>query len=396
MKEKRLLDALEGIDDRYIHDIYEEARPKNKKKLLPWLAAAACVCVALLATLPFLSFGTPDDSPSTAQPEELPLLSSAITFAPMGYEGHCLYDTAALNSQNPWQEERGPATLPVYENLAYSDGSGAPVYLSKEVMTALAEETAASLDTGILSTQWDYHRDTAYCLTAETVLGTLKVFGGGSVSFQFSQPLTLPEEYRFTPAAETAAQAEAALYYLAGTYPQWIGLQEPVAEVTASYNFYGAYNNSSYLLYEGSGDLTQQILSYNFSRYSFHFTEEGSLQGFYRENDLSYSAEQIGEYPLIDAQTARELLLAGSFFSSVPQSELKADSLRSEDIVKVELIYRSGNLSETYLPYYCFHVELKGSGIQAEGLKEVGLFYVPAVEGIYLTDLPLYDGNFPG
>ena len=369
MKEQRLAEALNEIDENYLHALSEE-KPVKKRKYLPYLAAVACLCLVVFGAMLF----------RRGQQRLLPQFSSAVQYAGGGFEAECLYDPSSLHSANPWSEDAELNSLPVYENLAYTDGSGAPVCLSEEAMRRLAEETAVSLGTQIQSTALDLHRDSPLCLQAETDLGKIQVWGDGAVRFAFSEPLELPQDLGTDPTEET-------LLYLARNYP-WIDLKQPVAEVEQSYNFYGEATLDSCRLYDGSGELSARILSYYFGSYSFHFTEDGKLESFSKTNDLRYSAKLLGDYPIISAEEAEQLLLEGSYFSSVPASELKTGEIRTEDIVKAELIYRSGNLSQIYQPYYCFYVQLQGSYLQAEGLQSVGYFYVPAVEAQYLTDFP--------
>ncbi|MBQ4564775.1 MAG: hypothetical protein IJA48_00340 [Oscillospiraceae bacterium] len=370
MKEQRLAEALNEIDETYLHALYEE-KPKKTRKFLPYLVAAACLCLVVFGAMLF----------RRGQQPTLPQFSSAVQYAGGSFEAECIYDPSSLHSANPWNEDAALNSLPVYENLAYTDGSGAPVYLSEEAMRRLAEETAVSLGTQIQSTALDLHRDSPLCLLAETERGTVWVWGDGAVRFEFSEPLELPRDF-----AGTAPTGEM-LLYLAQNYP-WIDLEQPVAEVEQSYNFYGEATLDSCRLYDGSGELRAQILSYHFGSYSFHFTEDGKLESFSKSNDLRYSARLLGDYPIISVEEAEQLLLEGSYFSSVPASELKTGEIRAEDVVKAELIYRSGNLSQVYQPYYCFYVQLRGSYLQAEGLQSVGCFYVPAVEAEYLTDFP--------
>ena len=62
-------------------------------------------------------------------------------------------------------------------------------------------------------------------------------------------------------------------------------------------------------------------------------------------------------------------------------------------IKKVELVYRTSEMEEIYMPYYRFYVELPEENLE-HGLKTYGAYYVPAVEGSYLTNMPVYDGSF--
>jgi len=45
------------------------------------------------------------------------------------------------------------------------------------------------------------------------------------------------------------------------------------------------------------------------------------------------------------------------------------------------------------MPYYKFLVEMPTMELE-NGLKTFGAFYVPAVKGEFLENMPLWDGNF--
>ena len=48
------------------------------------------------------------------------------------------------------------------------------------------------------------------------------------------------------------------------------------------------------------------------------------------------------------------------------------------------------------MPYYRFFIRLRDSEATGSelGLKNYGVFYVPAVESEYLTEMPVWDGTF--
>lgn len=64
-----------------------------------------------------------------------------------------------------------------------------------------------------------------------------------------------------------------------------------------------------------------------------------------------------------------------------------------EYIKKAELIYRVDVRSEYYIPYYRFYIELPEAERDG-GMKTYGAYYVPAVEGKYIENMPLWDGSF--
>ena len=101
--------------------------------------------------------------------------------------------------------------------------------------------------------------------------------------------------------------------------------------------------------------------------------------------DLS---EKVEDYPMITPEQAAELLSNGRYCTSVPY-----DMPGPEYVKKMELVYLTGELEKYYMPYYCFYVELPEEE-RENGLKTFGLYYVPAVHWIYISNMPIYDGHF--
>ncbi|MDE7188046.1 MAG: hypothetical protein K2O13_11150, partial [Lachnospiraceae bacterium] len=62
-------------------------------------------------------------------------------------------------------------------------------------------------------------------------------------------------------------------------------------------------------------------------------------------------------------------------------------------IAKRELIYRTNNYEEYYMPYYRFYIELPDME-KDNGIKQYGVYYVPAVNESYITNMPIWDGSF--
>ena len=46
------------------------------------------------------------------------------------------------------------------------------------------------------------------------------------------------------------------------------------------------------------------------------------------------------------------------------------------------------------MPYYRFYVEVELNVVKTNDLKTYGAYYVPAVSGEYLTDMPTWNGQF--
>ena len=97
---------------------------------------------------------------------------------------------------------------------------------------------------------------------------------------------------------------------------------------------------------------------------------------------------KIGDYPIINSEQAKELLLNGNYITTVPY-EISEEKF----IKKVELIYRTGEHEECFMPYYRFFVELPEDE-RENGLKTYGAYYVPAVESSYISNMPVWDESF--
>ena len=85
---------------------------------------------------------------------------------------------------------------------------------------------------------------------------------------------------------------------------------------------------------------------------------------------------------------AEALLEEGHYITSAPY-ELPG----LEYVEKVELVYRNGALEGCWMPYYRFYVRLPELA-EEDGLQTFGAYYVPAVEGRFLTNLTVWDGSF--
>lgn len=97
---------------------------------------------------------------------------------------------------------------------------------------------------------------------------------------------------------------------------------------------------------------------------------------------------KVGDYPIITAAAAKELLGNGNFITTVP-----VEMPGLEYVAKFELIYRTGGTEKYFMPYYRFYVELPDMEIK-NGPKTYGAYYVPAVERKYISNMPLWDGSF--
>lgn len=403
MRGNEFLDKMELIDPAYVEAA--DAAPKKKKSVwVKWGAAAACFALMIFVGTRLL----PQDEPGLNS--DLPMLSiSENTSAGMGYEGYMAYDISELINANPWDEDSEISTLPVYQNSLTYDAnfiaSGADFDKMQEFILDVAGRL--ELDTNSLTITDNaldeeskqeiiekfektgdtvpegYFDPTELVIKAEGI--KIEVDQSMTATVSFDPAVSLPEEYNFTHYAsydDKAAVAE----YLKIKYRDFIGIDKPQANI-----YGGGYNINNHQMYsieffDAGGNEIEQLINYNFNRVTFGCDDEGKLfiARIYQP-DLSV---KIGDYPIISSEQAKELLLNGNYITTVPY-----EISEEEFIKKVELIYRTGEHEEYFMPYYRFYVELPEDE-QENGLKIYGAYYVPAVESSYISNMPMWDGSF--
>ncbi|MBQ8816649.1 MAG: hypothetical protein IJZ84_05145 [Lachnospiraceae bacterium] len=357
-----------------------------------------------------------DELPTEVSEQEEPqyhedgreMLSAELHSGDMGFEGLMFYNIFESGSLNPWTREAEVKVLPVFRNLSYDGGPGYAIWLTEAELLLKAEQTAVKLGVEIEAYEYQYpsqyardiiveDRERVYAIRALTELGEIRVEGNGSIRIRFEEAITLPKEYHFTWHGTTEEEANEVMHYLLQQYEGLHGFQQPVVGSWGDYSFQGVQKRE-YEAFEGNGSLEEQILNYNFASLKCSPDSEGKLKYIWLGNKLE-SAEKIGDYPIISWEDAQSLLLNGDYITTVPVEYLEDGTVKEGNIAKVELIYRSGSYDKVYMPYYRFFVELTGRTYGAhfkiaEGLESYGVFYVPAVSGEYLTDFPVWGGEF--
>lgn len=378
-----------------------------------------------VSELPDSNPETEDDPVPTTDPSDLPKLAVNTELGTFGFEGYLAYDVSELQNGNPWTEDNHLPTLPVFTNPNEYDSAGAPVSgLSAQEMLAEAEKIANLLGLKVASLHTDppleqegnIFQATARCdgveievqkdghiymtLAPERAhlakqIGKLRNYNSLTISFEYlykaidgtiyNRGLPLPDGYSFTYGA-SPEQAFAITQYLFSQYGSCLGITTPGYDLTASYTYDGALTRLGTFVFDNAGSLTDRILNYNFNRLYFSATDSGDLGAIsLYAPDLS---QKIGDYPLITATEARQLLLDRHYITTVPEA-----FPGEEYIARVELIYRTGRLDSVFMPYYKFLVEMPTMELE-NGLKTFGVFYVPGVQSEFLENLPVWDGGF--
>ncbi len=399
MRGEDLYEKLTGIDDDIISDTVNAGKSR-KPTYLKWVAAAACF-VIIISVVSFLNRNKVITDPN------LPMISIDTGFSEgMGYEGYMAYDITDLINANPWNEDMKLTHLPVIKNkLTFKEMQKAenPDY---GLMERLLKETAQSLgmDTANIPITNDVPDE-------ETKKVIIAKFGGEvpegyfdigrlfiedenykievdtsyTVKVDFKLPIKLPSTYNFTYYAtygETYKVAE----YLKEEYAEFIGMKNPVINISGGdFNIY-AEQSYGISFYEEGSDNIRSILNYHFNTVDFYCNDDGAL--FLARKYYTDLSDVVGEYPIIDTKEALTLLENGNYITTVPQEFEGA-----EHVKKVELVYRTNTTEKLFMPYYRFYVELPDMKHE-NGLNDYGAYYVPAVEGRYIENMPVWNGSF--
>ena len=163
-------------------------------------------------------------------------------------------------------------------------------------------------------------------------------------------------------------------------------MKNPVINISGGdFNIY-AEQSYSISFYEESSDNVQSILNYHFNTVEFYCDDDGAL--FLARKYYTDLSDVVGEYPIIDTKEALTLLENGNYITTVPQEFEGVGYVK-----KIELVYRTSATEKLFMPYYRFYVELPNMK-HKNGLNDYGAYYVPAVEGRYIENMPVWDGSF--
>ena len=422
MKEEQISDALNLLDNTFIGET-DSLRNRQKKvqkgvmfsKIFSaaggywkWAVAGICIITAVIAGRRMLML-KPANVNQSVQEEKLPMLSVTENSSDgMGFEGFWAYDISELTNNNPWNEERQPSTLPVFKNrLSYDNDfivSGADFGKMRELLLEIAGRLG--LDAASLEIKDDapdeavkqeitekmegdvpegYFSPTKLIAKADGMEITVDRTMQATVSFE--PAIKLPDRYNFRNSAsyeETVSVAK----YLLGQYKGFLCMEDPQINIFhGDYSKHDAGYQQEYQIsfYDAGKNNIEGIINYNFRQAEFDCDDSGRLfQASIRQADLS---QKMGDYPIIQTEEAKKLLLKGNYITTVPY-KLPGE----EFLAKTELVYRTGAREEYFMPYYCFYVELPEE--EQDGMKTYGAYYVPAVEGKYLSNMPLWDGSF--
>lgn len=399
MKKESLSDALNHLNDDIIEQA-DAARKVNKKYKIMRIAracVAACLVIAIsigsIILLPKLKPNPQNPQINTPESTDLPLLTVSETAGDgMGFSAYMAYDISELVSANPWTEDCKFDTLPVYNNTLNLNERYDMTNIDYDKMNLLLLDVAKRFGLKEDEIEVKRVRLTSYDhLIVKTDSFEIWAYPELTADIKFEPTIPLPDKYNFTHNNSSYDDMLAIAKYLQTQYRDIIGFENPQINITGGEYTYDSEQGYHIEFFDLSGDDIQDIINYNFNRVAFYCGENGTLRLIrVFQPDLS---DKIGDYPIIAADEAKELLANGNFITTVPYG-----FPGMEYVKKVELVYRNTHwLDKTYMPYYLFYIELpelENQGNIATGLKTYGFYYVPAVEGKYLSDMPVWDGSF--
>lgn len=385
MNGNEFLDKMSLADPAYME---EADRPVKKRTTWRrWGAMAACL--AVLLGVGFLFF--PRSSPDVPDPvpTELPTLpvSMGPSLGGYGFEGYYVRDISDLKNTSPSQIGSLPDTLPVFRNAAggYPLQAASEEYMAK--MLTLCRSVAGRLgwDAEKTAEVWEERSDG---LAPTTVTAT----GADGVKIEVDQFMTVTISYpdRNRPFSEnvlpTYDDAHKLAEKLLAEYRDLMNFANPQICITGGdYNIDGE-QSYDIVFTETGGTQTEELLEFFFHGAEFFCNEDGEPRIIrLRCTDLS---DKVGDYPIITAQQAQAQLVAGHYITSCGW-EMPGEAY----IRKVELVYRTGEYDEYFMPYYRFYVELLEEA-PVEGCMHLAAYYVPAVAEEYLAPLSTWDGRF--
>ena len=385
MNGNEFLDKMSLADPAYVE---EADRPVKKRTTWRrWGAMAACL--AVLLGVGFLFF--PRSSPDVPDPvpTELPTLpvSMGPSLGGYGYEGYYVRDISELKNTSPSQIGSLPDTLPVFRNATggYPLQAATEEYMAK--MLTLCRSVAGRLgwDAEKTAEVWEERSDG---LAPTTVTAT----GADGVKIEVDQFMTVTISYpdRNRPFSEnvlpTYDDAHKLAEKLLAEYRDLMNFANPQICITGGYYNIDGEQSYDIAFVETGGTQTEELLEFFFHGAEFFCNEDGEPRIIrLRCTDLS---DKVGDYPIITAQQAQAQLVAGHYITSCGW-EMPGEAY----IRKVELVYRTGEYDEYFMPYYRFYVELLEEA-PVEGCMHLAAYYVPAVAEEYLAPLSTWDGRF--
>lgn len=395
-KNERLLQQLGDVNDKFI----AEANPKPKKSRIKWAVIGAMGTAAAGVIVWQGVKNIPDKKPEKLVsetkkygeiiefPENTGELEIIRTTDPggggMGFEGFMAYDVSTLLDGNPSRENCEFTELPVFiepSNEIYSHGN-LPVYTMDEMEERLKD--VAGLLTDEEFTPVDRHPNGDYYKAKAGNIELSMYSYSSRIYIEFENSVDLPPEYDICNTTDKD-HAERSLEYLGEKYRDVIRMDNPTPTVFTDFDIYNE-PLTTFALYDNSEDPLTALINYNLRKVYFYGGRKLSTISIYNNYDYK---EFAGMYPVISYDEAYEKLISGDYYTTVWDEHYLPDGINTDEIFFTGIEYNRTNDYKYTLPYYRFLIELHpertGDMKLADGMREFGAYYVPAVSPDYLV-----------
>ena len=286
------------------------------------------------------------------------------------------YDITEILGEHPFMANSIPETMAVFKNKYVTDGAGAPLEpLTDDEMIKLGDSVADRLGENIIEVE-NRHNNNHLRMICEGI--EISVWGNGYVSVAFNKTFQLPMKID----GSRESYITAVNYVSEELKPllELCGVKNPTPVISHDYNFDGERSYDCNLV---DADDSSSSVSLNLA--------DGYLYSMSWDSYKWSLGEVLGKYPTISYDEAKELLLAGHWYSIVPLEE----GIDESDIVGAVIGYKSQCYDEVFMPFYAFYVDVTGRSearLPSEsielGLKNYATYIVPAIEAEYLKDFP--------
>lgn len=381
-----LLNAMENVEDKHV--LAAENPRKKRRLIIPVLSAAAAAVIAVTAV------GIVNSNRAPQYNDSLPKIETAISAGGMGFEGYSSLEEA--ENGNPWRESMKLKTLPVYRTDFFEPDHELMMTKLESAANAIGEDLSSmEIKDSVLTEEKqreiaeEFRSKGAPDEEIQYILRGMATQGGQlyasnedmymtvrhdySISFVYKDGygIKIPDEY--LAAAPEKGKLERMADYVFENLGEIIGIKDPVRIP------YGYYDPDDSIMFCGGGaNYEEQLYGFNFKKVQMSFDmNENKLRVMHIYTDDGL--EKLGDYPLISVKEAQKLLVNGNYLSSQTNYAPTSD----DPIGKVELKYLAGSGYEFAIPYYRFLVAVD----QGDGVTYTA-YYVPAVRGEYLTEMP--------
>lgn len=327
----------------------------------------------------------------------LPVIPVNYEVTVLGSETILVYDMEDLKNANPWNENSEIETLPVFRNGKVCDENGRIIAWDSAEMEKMLDMMVSNLggderleklivypngidqetlkwisekNDGVIPKEYLYPQSILY--QDEEI--RVRVKDTLELEITYLNEVSLPDGFVFQTNATYEELCETALYLQERFQPIWGEFQCLVDINGGDYTYDGQQQWRIEFFYEGKS-LEESIVNYNFNRTRFLSNGNDCLWSICMyHQDIS---EKVGDYPVISVEQATELLLNYKFWTTAVYLP------EEEGIGSVELVYRTGNENEYFVPHYRFWVE-DFSEENSGKLKRYTAFYVPAIAQEYI------------